>query len=510
MQAIILAGGKGTRLAERLAGRPKPLIDVCGIPLLERQIVNLESHGVDDIIVLVNHAADQIRTFLAGKDFKADIHIVDDGEPRGTSGAVLACLDVMAPRTLIIYGDTLFDIDVAHMLAAHEASGAQATLLLHPNDHPADSDLVALDGDGYVDAFHAHPHDSGANLRNLVNAAFYVVEREALARWRDLPVPSDFGHDLFPAMLAAGQRLFGYVSAEYIKDLGTPKRLDKVERHFSSGIVARASRKEPQRAVFIDRDGTLNRPAGHINTPDAIALIEGAAEGVKRLNDVGLRTVIITNQPVIARGECDPPTLERIHGRLEMLLSEGGAYVDRIYYCPHHPHSGYPGEVAALKVVCGCRKPETGMIEAAISDLNVDQHRSWMVGDSAADIGAADQAGLLSILVLTGQEQADGEAALRADLVVQDFGEAAAFILDRYPPLLAAVTQTLATVGESDLLLVPDTIPTVVEAVLRNEVRARGRDAAVIRRGPVNQLLPEGKRPFHRLTSTGHLEGTSL
>lgn len=506
MQAVILAGGKGTRLAERLGGKPKPLVDVCGVPLLERQVRTLRQHGIDEVIVLVNHAADQIRAFFASSDVAAKVTIVDDGDPRGTAGAVLACLDLLGPRSLIVYGDTMFDIDVAHMLAAHEAAGADATLLLHPNDHPADSDLVALDADGFVAAFHPHPHRAGADLRNLVNAAFYVVERDALTRWRDTAVPSDFGHDLFPAMVAAGQRLFGYVSAEYIKDLGTPSRLDKVERHVAQGIIGRASRRVPQHAVFIDRDGTLNRPAGHIASPDAIELLPGAAAGVRRLNDAGLRTVLVTNQPVVARGGCDPSTLDRIHGRLEALLVSEGGYLDRIFHCPHHPDSGFAGEVVALKIVCECRKPAPGMIEQAILDLNIDRHRSWMVGDSSADLLAANRTGLLAIAVRTGEDGRDGKYPGVADLTVDDFAAAAAFIAEAYPVLLAGATAAIATVAGGDVVLA-DTA--VFAAVVRNELRAAGHIVASTPEGaggvavivlhvPADCLPPAVARRVHR------------
>lgn len=491
MQAIILAGGKGTRLAERLEGKPKPLVNVGGVPLLERQIRTLEAHDVDEVVVLVNHAAEQIRAFLSQTSFTASIRVVDDGQPRGTAGAVLACLDVMQSRALIVYGDTLFDIDIAQMLAAHESSRADATLLLHPNDHPADSDLVALDDCGYISAFHPHPHGADANLRNLVNAAFYFVERSALTRWRDIRIPSDFGHDLFPAMIAAGQQLFGYVSSEYIKDLGTPARLDKVERHLASGIVARSNKRVPQSAVFIDRDGTLNRLVGHISTPDAIELLPGSAEALKRLNDGGLRTVIVTNQPVVARGDCDLTTLSRIHGRLELLLSSAGAYVDRIDFCPHHPHRGYPGEISSLKIECDCRKPRAGMIERAIRDLNIDRYRSWMVGDSAADIGAAAEAGALSILVLTGEERADGAVARNADIVVRDFAFAAKFILEEYPGLLCEAMVHATQISDGDLLLVADTTPPGLPAVLRNELRAAGRHVIEIDASSDSTAFPD-------------------
>lgn len=480
MQAIILAGGKGTRLAERLAGKPKPLVDVCGTPLLERQIRNLEGHGVDDIIVLVNHAADQIHSFLSTRCFSAKIRVIDDGTPKGTAGAVMACLDMIAPRTLIIYGDTLFDIDIAHMLMSHKASEADATLLLHPNDHPVDSDLVALDDKGYVSAFHIHPHPVGADLRNLVNAAFYVVERHALTRWLDMAVPSDFGHDLFPAMIAAGQRLFGYISAEYIKDLGTPARLDKVERHFASGIVEQSSRRVAQHGVFIDRDGTLNRSAGHISTPDAIEIIPGVGNALRCLNEAGLRTILVTNQPVIARGECDLTTLDRIHGRLEMMLSESGAYLDRIYFCPHHPHSGYPGEVTALKINCDCRKPATGMIEQGLEEFHIDRHRSWMIGDSVADMEAARRSGLLAALVRTGLPDVNFEAAQKSDIVVQDFSEAVSMILEVYPALRLMILDHVEEIRDGDCVLVSDHAHPATVAVLRNELRAAGRTAVEV------------------------------
>lgn len=508
MQAVILAGGKGTRLADRLAGKPKPLVDVCGMPLLERQIRTLQSHGVDDVIVLVNHAADQIRTFFASNVFTAKIQIVDDGDPRGTAGAVMACLDLMAPRSLIIYGDTLFDIDVPHMVAAHEGADADVTLLLHPNDHPADSDLVALDEDGYVRAFHAHPHAANANLRNLVNAAFYVVERDALVQWRNIELPSDFGHNLFPDMIAAGQKLFGYLSAEYIKDLGTPSRLDKVERHLTSGIVARASRRVPQNAVFIDRDGTLNSPAGHISKPEDIALIPGSAEALKRLNDKGIRTIIVTNQPVIARGECSLATLDEIHGRLEMLLSMAGGYVDRIYFCPHHPHSGFEGEVPALKISCSCRKPEIGMVESAIADLNINRYRSWMVGDSAADIDAASKAGLLSVLVLTGEKNVIDVVGPKADLIAPDFAAASTFILDDYPALIDQAVAHAALIQDGDIVFVHDTAPPALAAVLRNELRWAGRTVSEIAEGESPSAFSETAILVLRGLSSAALLGT--
>ena len=427
MQAVILAGGKGTRLASRLNGLPKPLVAVGGLPLLQRQLVALAAQGVGETLVLVNHEAAQISSFLAGRDFGCRTVVIDDGQPRGTAGAVLACLDRLEKTFLVVYGDTLFDIDIGSILAAHRSKGCAATLLLHPNDHPADSDLVEVGDDGVILAFHRYPHPPETYRANLVNAAFYVVERSLLETQRSLPVPADFAGDLFPRALHDGHRLYGYRSYEYIKDLGTPARLDKVERHLAAGVVERARRNAPQRAVFVDRDGTLNVLSGYVRRAEELTLLPGVVSGLRRLNEAERRVVVITNQPVLARGECSFDEMRRIHAKLDTELGREGVYVDGLYLCPHHPDSGFEGEIASLKVRCDCRKPSPGLIMRAIAEMNIDPAQSFFIGDGERDMQAARAAGLTSILVRTG-EHGNGRDC-PADFTVDDFAQAVDLIL---------------------------------------------------------------------------------
>lgn len=495
MQAVILAGGKGTRLADRLGGRPKPLVDVCSVPLLQRQIETLRDNGVDRIVLLVNHKAEQIRDFCSLKDdFGVSVTIIDDGEPRGTAGALLACLDVLEERFLVVYGDTLFDIDILRMVAAHEGAGADVTLLVHPNDHPADSDLVSTKEDGQIAAFHAYPHDPDAILPNLVNAAFYIAQRSALEAWRAFPVPSDLAKDLFPAMVAQGQHLLAYRSFEYIKDLGTPKRLDKVEAHLRAGRPGRARLNVLQPCIFLDRDGTLNHLRGHISRAEDMALLPGAAAAVRRLNDAESRVAVVTNQPVLARGECTPAELTRIHWKLESLLGREGAFLDGIWWCPHHPDSGFPGEVAALKRQCDCRKPAPGLIFEAASKLNCDLTRSWMIGDTTSDMLAARRAGLGTILVLTGEEGRDGKYNCPPDFVAADLDQAVRLIIEETPRWAAAIEDTVALVSAAETVLVEGrdrrestALAAMLALLLRRsgvaaETSGQGHDAA--RNGP--------------------------
>jgi histidinol-phosphate phosphatase family protein len=435
VQAVILAGGKGTRLASRLNGRPKPLIEIGGRPLLERQLGQLAAADVEEAIVLVNHEAGQIEAFLSERSFgQLRLSLIDDGTARGTAGAVMACLERLSERFLVLYGDTLFDIDIAAFAAAHARAEADATLFLHPNDHPADSDLVELDDQGRITAFHGYPHPPGAWWPNLVNAALYCVERSAIERYHGLEPPLDFAKDLFPRMLADGARLNGYRSFEYIKDVGTPARVDKAERDLLSGAVARARRDRPQTAVFLDRDGVLNELRGYIRTPEDLELIRGAAEAVRALNRQGLRTVVVTNQPVLARGECTLSELRRIHAKLDVELGREGAYLDALFVCPHHPHSGFAGEVPALKIDCECRKPEIGLILKAAAELNIDLRQSWMIGDSTSDLLAARRSGLRSILVRTGEGGRDGRCPAEPDFTADDLRAAVELILRQAPP----------------------------------------------------------------------------
>lgn len=433
--AIILAGGKGTRLKARLGGRPKPLVDLGGRPLLEHQMLLLRRYGFGQVLVLVNHEAGQIERFCREHDgWGMEVRCIDDGEPRGTAGATLAVLDQLAPETLVVYGDTMLEVDIDRFHRVHAAyPQAAATLFLHPNDHPHDSDLVELDDSGRVVAFHGYPHDPERDLPNLVNAALYWLRPASLYPWRGTEGLLDFGKHLFPAMLEAGLELRGYSSPEYLKDCGTPERLDKVEADLASGRIARASLRHPQPIVFLDRDGTINREVDHLRQPEQLELLPGVAEAIRRLNRSEYRCCVVTNQPVIARGEASFDDLRAIHARLDSLLGRAGAYLDRVYVCPHHPDRGFEGERVELKTDCDCRKPATGMIERAASDFNMDRGRSWLVGDRSADIETARRAGLRSVLVQTGYAGRDGRYPAMADHVVADLPAAVELILAETP-----------------------------------------------------------------------------
>lgn len=431
-QLVILAGGKGTRLKDRLGDLPKPMIPIAGKPLIEHQVELGKKYGFTDLVFFVHYRADLIeKHFGDGKKFGVRIRYILEREPLGTAGAVLAGFEQLSDRFLVMYGDTMVNVDLERIWQAHEQHHADATLLLHPNDHPFDSDLVEVDAKSRVVAFHNRPHAEGVWRQNLVNAGLYVLEKKPLTQFKN-PQPEgilDFGKDLFPAMLQQGANLFGYNSPEYIKDIGTPARYDRICREFETGVIARSSFATPQRAVFLDRDGTLVPDKDCLRDVNELELLPGVGEALHRLNHGGWRVVLVTNQPVIAKGWCTEAELQNIHNKLETLLGYEHAFLDRIYFCPHHPDKGFAGERPELKIDCDCRKPKTGMIRSAVADLNIDLKQSWFIGDTTTDLQTAKNAGVKSILVRTGAAGKDGKHDARPDFVFDTLAEAVNFIL---------------------------------------------------------------------------------
>jgi histidinol-phosphate phosphatase family protein len=455
--AVILAGGMGSRMAAELKGLPKALAAIDGQPLLHRQLRLLSHHGFSRAVLLLHHGAAEI--WRACSEHEApglSIEYIEETQPRGTAGAVFESLDRLPERFLVMYGDTVVNVDLTRLWHWHLNANCAASLLVHPNDHPQDSDLVEVDGANRIVAFHPYPHPPGIEFNNLVNGALYVVEREALRPYHALAGNgiSDFAKHLFPAMLADGTFLSAYRSREYIKDTGTPARLASVNGDVISGRVERGSLETRAPAVFLDRDGTINHDVPYLNAPEQFQLIPGVADAIARLNRAGYLTVVVTNQPVIARGEADEQTLRAIHNRMDTLLGAKGAYVDALYYCPHHPDRGYPGERAELKVACTCRKPAIGLISQACEELNIALEQSWFVGDSTVDVETARRAGLKSVLVRSDSEGKHLKFPQRPDFECLDLAEAARLILDIWPVIEPRALGLAATVKAGDVIAI--------------------------------------------------------
>ena len=431
MKTIIMAGGRGTRISALFPDIPKPLVPVGGKPVLTWELESLRDQGFTDILLTVSHMADRImETFGDGSSLGVRITYFVEEQPLGNAGALYKLRDwIGADPFLLLNADAVFDIDFNRFAAFHRARGGLVTLFTHPNNHPVDSGVLIADAQGAVRRWLTKEEERPAWYANRVNAGLHVIDPAAL----DLAAAGgietdrigerdgdgkiirvDLDRQILKPLCGTG-KMFCYDSPEYVKDMGTPERYEQVCRDFASGLVRARNLKHRQRAVFLDRDGTVNRYVGFLRDPAQMELLPGAAEAVRKINRSGYLAILVTNQPVIARGEVTEAGLREIHDKLETLLGREGAYLDGLYYCPHHPHRGYAGEIPELKIDCGCRKPKPGMLLKAAEDFNIDLENSWMVGDSENDIRAGQAAGCRTAFI--------GEGAFGQDRTVESLAE---------------------------------------------------------------------------------------
>ncbi|MGN0455480.1 MAG: D-glycero-beta-D-manno-heptose 1,7-bisphosphate 7-phosphatase [Acutalibacteraceae bacterium] len=410
MKTVIMAGGKGTRISSVAADIPKPMIKIDGKPVLEHEIECLREQSFTDLIITVSHLGSIIMDYfgdgskispVTGKPFGVKIEYYFEKEPLGNAGALFRLNDRLTDDFLLLNADAIFDIDFNRFAEYHRKKGGLVTLFTHPNSHPYDSGLVVADENGAVLQWLAKEDERPEFYRNRVNAGLHIISPEVLDKAIDT-AKVDLDRQLLKPLAGTG-RMFVYDSPEYVKDMGTPERYKSVCSDFRDGIVKAKNLRNKQRAVFLDRDGTINKYVGFLRDTDEFELLPGAADAIRKINSSGYLAVVVTNQPVIARGEVTYGQLEIIHNKMETLLGNEGAYLDAIYFCPHHPHKGYEGEVPELKFDCDCRKPKPGLLLKAAEDLNIDLSQSWMIGDSESDIIAGLTAGCKTALIGNGE-----------------------------------------------------------------------------------------------------------
>ena len=399
-----MAGGRGTRIAQLFPNIPKPLIPVAGMPILEREIRSLCAQGFKDIILTVGYLADKIMAYFGdGSQLGVKIDYFVEETPLGNAGALFRLREKIGDEPfLLLNADAAFDVDFNRMVEFHKSHGGLVTLFTHPNSHPYDSGLIIADDKGNVEKWLAKEDERPQWYDNRVNAGLHVIAPKVLdMSLEHLDVDTETGlpkgkvdldRQILKPLCSTGQ-MFCYDSPEYVKDMGTPDRFHQVEADYKNGIVQAKNLSNKQKAVFLDRDGTINKYVGFLRNIDDFELIDGVSEAIKKINQSGYLAIVVTNQPVIARGEVAWEELNEIHKKMATLLGKDGAYVDAIYVCPHHPDKGFEGERPEYKIDCDCRKPKPGLLLQAAKYFNIDLSQSIMIGDSQRDVEAGEAAG---------------------------------------------------------------------------------------------------------------------
>ncbi len=402
MIAIIQAGGAGTRLKSITGDLPKPMVKICGKPILEWQIESMKSSGIKEFILVVSNRSTAVQDYFgSGQKLGCKISYIIEETPLGSAGALALVPKSIKDDFVLCFGDLMLDVDWSRFMAFHKKRNAIITAFTHPNSHPYDSDVLVADQNGKIINILPKNQERDFFYANLTNAGLYCVSPLLLETFEDEPIKMDFEKDLLiPTIGCDGA--YAYRSSEYVKDAGTPGRYETVINDCSKGVIAAKCLKNPQKAIFLDRDGTINVFGDFVTDPSKLKLMPQASEAIKRINGSSYLAICITNQPVIARGETTFEGLHEIHCKMEDLLGNEGAYLDDIFFCPHHPDKGFPGEVPALKIDCDCRKPKIGMLLKAKEKYNIDLSASWFVGDTCQDVQTGINAGCKTILLLGG------------------------------------------------------------------------------------------------------------
>ena len=383
-QACILVGGKGTRLGSLAQATPKPLLEIGdGVAFLDLLIEEVARQGFDDVILLAGHMGEQVRARYAQRAIgDATIRVVVEPQPLGTGGALLAARELLAPRYLLLNGDSFFDINLRGLAA--DAAPYRAAMALRRIDDPSRYGVADLKG-ALIERF----REKDTTLRGsaLINGGIYILEREVLDDVQKSPCSIET--DIFPSLAANGD-LAGFERNGYFLDIGLPQSLERGRRELP------ARHRRPM--VFLDRDGVINQDSDYVHRADQVIWVEGAKQAVRHLNELGYRVVVVTNQAGVAHGYYDEASVVALHRWMQDRLGEAGAFVDRFYYCPFHPK----GRVEQYRRQHENRKPAPGMILQAFADYDCIKESSFLIGDQLSDIEAAAAAGIAGFLFAGG------------------------------------------------------------------------------------------------------------
>jgi len=398
MKIAILIGGKGSRVKKISRTTPKAFLKIGKHSIIDHQLKQLKKLN-KKIFIISNNKISKFNNQLKKKYQHIGLKIFEESTPLGTGGCLKPLQDYVSDSCLIIMGDLIFNIDFKKFYSFHKKNKSDITLLAHPNDHPYDSDLLEINEKNQLIKFHNKPHKKN-DIGNLSSSGIFLINKKILKFIKPNKF-QDLSKDILPKLLKKKIKIYAYNTREYVKDAGTPKRINLVKKNMKTKkfINGNINRKLP--AIFLDRDGVINKEYLNKHYQNPKQINEGAISAVKKINENRFLSVMVTNQSAIAKGIVTLDKVKSDHKRLEYQFGLKGAYFDRIYFCPYHPDKGFKGEVKKFKKKSSWRKPDNGMFLQAIKDLNIDIKNSYMIGNSSADYYAAKKTGIKCLIIGT-------------------------------------------------------------------------------------------------------------
>ena len=364
-QAVILAGGRGTRMQPITNDRPKPMVPILGRPFLEYQIEQLRGQGFERVLMLLGYLPEVVQNYF-GDGTAWGVHIeYSVTEPdQLTSSRVATARHMIDPCFLLLYCDNYWPMQMNRMWTRFCQAGKPALITVYSNKDGYSRGSVRLDQDGHVRVFDRLRTTPG--LRE-VEISYAILTDLALDL---LPEQDTLFEEAIYTPLAQQGRLTAYVSDHRYYSVGSLQRLPATEAFM---------RREP--TVILDRDGVLNcKPpqAQYVRNWGEWEWCPGSLEALRLLRQAGYRVIIASNQPGIGRGFMSEADLDAVHGRMMQEIAQAGGRVEAIYYCPHDWQAG-----------CECRKPKPGLLYQAQRDFHLDLTRTPFIGDDERDQATA-------------------------------------------------------------------------------------------------------------------------
>lgn len=399
-EVVIACGGMGTRLKEITYDYPKPLYPIIGKSTLERCLEQLSNNNFKNILITIGYKSSLFEKFINEfkNKYKISIELFLESYPLGECGALWLVKEKLLEDFIFINGDLIFSIDFQRLNLFHKRLSSNLTLVTHTSDHPEDSDLVSVPNGTLIDEIHLKSSNiDNSNFAYLGNAAIFVIKKTLL---ENIKAPNkgnlkSFFHYIVKNAFDLNINIYSYNTTEYIMDMGTIKRLKKVESDLKKNQLSIRNYKNEQKALFLDRDNTLIKckMGEYILDINNIQFID---ENIIEINSIAKDfhfVCLVTNQPSISMGKLSIRKLDYINSFIINYCLSKGLKIDVVAFCPHHPHFGFENEIKVLKKDCFCRKPNPGLLIEQSFLRNINLKKSLMIGDSENDLNAAKNAG---------------------------------------------------------------------------------------------------------------------
>jgi mannose-1-phosphate guanylyltransferase/phosphomannomutase len=386
-QLVVVAGGLGSRLTRSGIMIPKILLEVSGVTLMERYVELAIENTYSQVLLILGHQSEEVEQFLLTKKFPIDVVVTIENRRLGTSGALIQSRKFLQDEFTLILGDLLVEnCNLDGTFKFFKNSKFDVLCFVKYTDHPEDSDLVTVGLDGKILDIQKYPH---MNLPEIATSLAGIAHVRKDVIPTEIPnVKVDFFKETLREQIGEGLKIFCIYHQGLIRDIGTSVRLSNSESFLNSTPYY----SKTKRGLLLDRDGTLIHNIPYNIDTEEVELLSHSEDFLKSSGKRFDYMAVISNQPLVARGDGTMSDVLAINQKIVELLGDK-KLIQNFYICPHHPNSGFVGEVVDLKVKCRCRKPEVELLLHAGIDGEFYLTNSLYVGDSDVDIYAALRVG---------------------------------------------------------------------------------------------------------------------